>query len=173
MFLFQSAKLRNFLICAIKSFVFFARQGSRTGPAKGFILGVRRAGRGYQHIVMPLTHSPMSAVARLPRGKAGGERAAARGAKEKRRPPYEWGSLLYGKAAAQRTGQVSSRRGGAGYTPVWPKPPAPRAVSPSSSQGCHSACSWRAMTICAMRSPSFTTKSSAEQLTMMTPISPR
>ena len=57
--------------------------------------------------------------------------------------------------------------------PVWPNPPLPRSVSSSISTSCHSACSYRAMTIWAMRSPSSMTKSSADRLIRMIPISPR
>lgn len=57
--------------------------------------------------------------------------------------------------------------------PVCPKPPLPRSVSSSTSTGNHSACSWRAMTIWAMRSPSFTVNGSVERLMRMMPISPR
>jgi hypothetical protein len=59
------------------------------------------------------------------------------------------------------------------YRPVWPKPPEPLSVSPSSSTSMNSARSQRAKTSWAMRSPSLKVKGSAPWLIRMTPTSPR
>ena len=59
------------------------------------------------------------------------------------------------------------------FTPVCPYPPVPRSVSSSSATTSNSPCSWRATTICAMRSPAVITKSSVERFISSTPISPR
>ena len=57
--------------------------------------------------------------------------------------------------------------------PLCPNPPAPRSVSSNVSVGSHSTCSWRATTICAIRSPSLMVKGSEERFTRMTHTSPR
>ncbi len=57
--------------------------------------------------------------------------------------------------------------------PVCPNPPAPRSVSVSSVTSTISACSWRAMTIWAMRSPSLMTNSSPDRFMSITQTSPR
>ena len=58
------------------------------------------------------------------------------------------------------------------FTPVWPYPPSPRSVSPSTSTSAKSTVSCRATTIWAMRSPSLTTNSSPERFTKRTITSP-
>ena len=57
--------------------------------------------------------------------------------------------------------------------PVCPNPPVPRSVSVSSITSTISACSWRAMTIWAMRSPSLMTNSSPDRFMSITQTSPR
>jgi len=59
------------------------------------------------------------------------------------------------------------------FVPVCPKPPAPLSVCFNSSTSIHSACSTLLMIICAILSPSTTTKSLLERLTRIIFISPR
>ena len=59
------------------------------------------------------------------------------------------------------------------FFPVCPNPPVPRSVSVSSVTSTISACSWRAMTIWAMRSPSLMTNSSPDRFMSITQTSPR
>ena len=59
------------------------------------------------------------------------------------------------------------------YLPVLPKPPSPRSVSSRVSVSSHCTCSWRATTICAIRSPGLIVNGWSDRLIRMTLISPR
>lgn len=59
------------------------------------------------------------------------------------------------------------------FTPVCPKPPAPRSLSERESAVCQTTVECRATTIWQMRSPGLTTNGSFDRLARITPISPR